>query len=114
MIDIQKYLQEHGNGALLVEVNDSFQKLIKDCRDTDKKGDLTIKLTIEPVAMRGGGHQVKISPNVVTKNPKYDAGVGFFYVVTDENEEPVGLEREDPRQGQMFTELAREAKNNAG
>ena len=97
MIDVQKLLNMHGGGALLVEINESLQKLVKDCIDTSKKGDLTIKFAIEPISSRDG-HQVKITPNVTTKNPKYDAGVGIFYVVTDDNDQPVDLEREDPRQ----------------
>lgn len=102
MVDIQKLLNEHGGGALLVEVNESMQKVIKDCCDTGKKGDITMKLAFEPMPMREGGHQVKITPSVTTKNPKYDAGVGIFFVVTDDNEEPVSLEKEDPRQTSLF------------
>lgn len=102
MIDIQRLLMEHSGGALLVEINDSMQKLLKDCCDTVKKGDITLKFGFEPIAMRDGGYQVKITPNVTTKNPKYDAGVAVFFVVTDDKDEPVSLEREDPRQASLF------------
>ena len=126
MIDIQKLINEHGGGALLVEINESMQKVIKDCCDTGKKGDITLKLGFEPLAIRDGGHQVKITPNVTTKNPKYDAGVGIFYVVTDakydagvgifyvvtdENEEPVGLEAENPRQTKLWDSVTKEVNS---
>ena len=111
MIDIQKLLNEHGGGALLVEINESMQKVIKDCCDTGKKGDITLKLGFEPLAIRDGGHQVKITPNVTTKNPKYDAGVGIFYVVTDGNEEPVGLEAENPRQTKLWDSVTKEVNS---
>jgi hypothetical protein len=107
LIDITQIVNQHGNGALLAEINDTLQRLVKDCCDTGKKGAIQISLGFEPMAMRDGGNQVKIIPNITSKNPRYDAGVGIFFVVTDDKEMPVSLEKEDPRQTRLFEEEMR-------
>jgi hypothetical protein len=109
MIDITKIIQEHGSGALFLELNDSMQRLVQDCVETGKKGKLQLALVVEPVSSRDG-HQVKITPGVTSNNPKYDSGVEFLYVVTDENNKAVGLEAQDPRQIEMFKTIEREKK----
>jgi hypothetical protein len=111
LIDITQIVNQHGNGALLAEINDTLKQLVKDCRDTGKKGVVQISLAIEPSTTRDGMTQVKISPNVTSKNPKYDAGVQYFYVVTDDQDQPVGLEKDDPRQTTMFTDLKEQMKD---
>lgn len=110
MIDITHIINQHGAGSLLVEANDTVTKLIKDCCDTGKKGQITIAFAIEPLAMKDGGHQVKMTPSITSKNPKYDSGIELFFVVTDDDNIPVGLETENPRQIQMFKDLAKEKK----
>ena len=110
MVDVQKLMNMAGGGALLVEINDCLHKVMKDCLDTEKKGELTIKFTIEPVKGRDS-HQFKITPNVVTKNPKYDSGVLIVHAVTDENNQLVDFEREDPRQMSLIMSAQGEFNN---
>ncbi len=110
MIDIQKFLTEQAGGGLLIEINDTLQSLVRDCRDTGKKGTLSIALALEPMMTRDGGTQIKITPAVTSKNPKYDAGVGIYWLVTDEAGNPVGLEQENPAQMKLMMDLEREAK----
>lgn len=109
-MDITKLINQHGKGALLAEINDSLTKLVKDCCDTRKKGALTIKFTIDPIPMRDGGFQARVTPNVGTANPKYDSGVGIFFVVTDDKDQVVDLEQDDPRQIEMFNQLTKEVQ----
>ena len=81
-----------------------------DCCDTNKKGQVNISFAIEPIPMREGGHQIKVTPGITSKNPKYDSGVELFFVVTDEENTPVALETENPRQIQMFKDLEAKQK----
>jgi hypothetical protein len=110
LIDITQIINQHGGGSLLAELNDNLQRLVKDCCDTNKKGQIGLTLAIEPIPMRDGGHQIKVTPGITSKNPKYDSGVELFFVVTDEENLPVALETENPRQMQIFNQLAKEAK----
>lgn len=110
MIDITQIINQHGTGSLLAEINDTVTRLVKDCCDTGKKGQLGITFAIEPIAMKDGGHQVKMTPNVTSKNPRYDSGVELFFVVTDEQDMPVALETDNPRQIQMFRSMEKDTK----
>lgn len=110
MIDIQELLVKQAGGGLVVELNDTLQRLIADCRDTGKKGSLGLSLVIEPMTTRDGSLQVKITPSVVSKNPKYDAGIGVYWVVTDEQNNPVGLEQENPAQAKLFADMEKETR----
>lgn len=114
MIDITQIINQHGSGSLLCELNDTFAKLVKDCCDTGKKGQLVVAFAIEPLAMRDGGHQIKVTPGVTSKNPKYDSGIELFFVVTDENNLPVALETENPRQTSLFNNLTINAEKDGG
>lgn len=107
MIDITKLIQEWRDGALFEESNERLQELVKDCCATDKTGTLTLTFKIEPAASKQGGHIVTITPKIESKNPRFDTGVGIFHVVTDEHLNPVGLEREDPRQTKLFNDALR-------
>lgn len=104
MIDITKLIQEWRNGALLEEANDELQGLVKACCSTDRVGTFTLKLRIEPKPSKSGGYTVQITPTVDAKNPRFDTGIGIFHVVTDDENLPVGLELEDPRQTRLFME----------
>lgn len=108
MIDIQRFLIEQAGGGLLIEVNETLSELVRACRDTGKKGSIGITLTVEPLVTRDGAAQVKITPSVTSKNPRYDSGVGIYWVVTDEQNNPVGLERENPAQMSLLQDLEKE------
>lgn len=110
MIDITELIGKHGSGALFLELNDSLAALIRDCCDTGKKGKLTLSLVVEPVQARDNQHQVKFTPNVTTNNPKYDAGVEFYFVQKDEHNNPVGLQTEDPRQMAIFEQMEKDKR----
>lgn len=108
MIDFTALINQHGDGTLMAELNDTLVQLIKDCKETGKKGTLTLAVALEPSTTRDGLTQIKVTPGVTSKNPKYDSPVQFHFVVTDDNGVPVALERENPRQIQMFNGLTLE------
>ena len=110
MIDLTEVVTKWRDGALVEELNETLQGLIAACIDTEKQGELTLKLKIEPYKAKNGGYQVDITPKVESKNPRFDPGKGIFHVVTDEDGRPVGLEREDPRQTAMFEQMKKELR----
>ena len=107
MIDFTRTVTEWRDGALVVEANEKLQEVIQACVDTGKSGSITLALKIEPEQTKYGGTVLTVTPKVETKNPKFDPGVGFFHVVTDEAGKAVGLEREDPAQQKLFEQIER-------
>ena len=98
------------NGALQVELDEALDAAVKACTQTGLKGEVCIKLKIEPSTTKDGGHMVEVTPSVTSKNPKFSTGTSHFFVVTNESDEPVALEREDPRQALMFGKLEKEIR----
>lgn len=107
MIDFTRTITEWRDGALVIEANEKLQEVIQACVDTGKAGSIQMSLKIEPEPTKNGGCVVKVTPKVETKNPKFDPGIGFFHVVTDEAGKTVGLEREDPAQQKLFEQMER-------
>lgn len=84
-------LREIRDGAFLEELGLELNDLVSQVRKTDKKGEITIKLSIDPVngdAARG----VTVSDDIKSKPPKLLRATLFF--TTPES----NLSRRDPRQ----------------
>lgn len=75
------------------ELNDVVQAVIA----TRKVGELTLKLKVSP----NGEHGVMISEDIKTKVPELTRGTSAFFA-----DESGNLLRRDPRQGEMFREVA--------
>ena len=110
MISFLETIANCRNGALQLELDETLQATIKACVATGLKGELTFKLKVKPEALKDNTVSVEITPTVTSKNPKFSTGSSDFFVVTDDTDEPVALEREDPRQALMFQNLTKEIK----
>lgn len=76
-------------GHLLDELSDVQQEVVAAISDTDKAGEITIKLTFKPE----GNGQLTIKADIKKKVPQLARGTSLFFVTPDRN-----LQREDPRQ----------------
>jgi hypothetical protein len=99
-IDFRSVIER--NGPLLEESSEALTSVIAACTATGKKGSVSVSFQIEPQSTRDGGPMVKIIPKVESKNPRFDAGVSLFHVVTDADGNPVELAIDDPKQMSFF------------
>lgn len=86
-----------GKGAINDELTEKMAELVKAVRDTGKKGEITLKITVAMMAT-GNEDMVKLSPVVSAKIPELDSPVTIMYSTADGD-----LLREDPDKRQ--TEL---------
>jgi hypothetical protein len=106
-MDFPTILNKCRGGALNIELSETFLTLAKACIDTGKPGEITLKIKIEPETTKDGGSIFKMTPKVESKNPKFDTGIAFLHVVTDESGMPIDLLEEDPRQAKLFDSIER-------
>lgn len=107
MTDFLNVLCEARNGAIAVDLNDKFNRVLTAVLETAGTGELTIKLKVEPSKQGFGGAviEVNITHDVKLKVPELKVGSAMFYVVDGE------LRREDPAQTQMFDIPSKEKVN---
>lgn len=87
-------LGELRKGLTASELSDELTSLIALVRETDKKGELTIKFKFIPSS---GGETVLVTSDWSVKEPRTEKDSTTFFT-TDEN----ALVRHDPRQREMF------------
>ena len=95
-------------GRFIIECGRELQELTGAIVDTNKAGELTIKLKVTPSGWNkatGKPNQFDFQPEVVIKKPRTDAGKTIFFVTEDNT-----LTRDDPDQMDMF-ESKEETKN---
>lgn len=91
-------LTEQRKGRFMVEASEALAQVVKACRETGKKGSVTIKLTVRPTST-----EIMLSDGIEPKIPKPDAAASVFY-----DDEQGNLTREDPKQNDLpFTEVDR-------
>lgn len=73
------------------ELSDALADLIQGVKDTNKKGTLTLKLTIKPESLAAG--QLSITPEIINKIPQLPRDKSLMFMTPENN-----LQREDPRQ----------------
>lgn len=86
------------NGAVMNNVSLQLRDIVQAVRMTEKKGALTLKLTVTP-AVKGSGEIVVIEAATRVSKPEPDLGKTIFYT-TEEGE----LLQNDPNQMRMFEE----------
>ena len=74
------------------EMDSRFQELLLAVQDTQKKGSLTIPLTVEPLA-KGGPSAIVTHPSIKTNVPRADLECAIRFVSDDGR-----LLKDDPRQ----------------
>ena len=99
MTDLLAVIMDMRNGAVAADCNEKFNEVLKAVLDTGGKGELNIKLKIEPSKMGMGGAvvEVKTEHECKLKKPELAVGTSLFFVTRDGN-----LTRDDPAQAAMF------------
>lgn len=96
-MNITEALTQIRKGKLLLEAQQKLQDVVKTCRATGKKGELTIKLSIKPSA----NGEMHVTGTADAKAPKPEVTASLFY-----DSEDGALLREDPKQVAMDFEAA--------
>lgn len=97
MRPITDVLRDIRRGAVVDSASEALAEVVKAVLDTDKPGELTLKIKIKP---RGKGDNVLlISVDLNAKRPQADLPDAFFYADLDGD-----LLREDPTQVRMFAD----------
>ncbi len=98
--DIVQTLCVLNKGRFIIEAGSQLQELTDAIVDTNKAGELTIKLKVSPSGWKHGRpNQFDFQPDVSIKKPRTDVGKTIFFVTQDNK-----LTREDPDQAEMFDE----------
>jgi hypothetical protein len=97
--DFLNVLTEARNGAIAVDLNEKFNRLLTAVLETAGTGKLTVEFKVEPAKQGFGGAviEVNITHDVKMKVPELKVGSAMFYVLPDGS-----LSREDPAQTAMF------------
>lgn len=85
-------LNDIGRGKLSRELTEALHELNKACLETGKKGQLQLRLTIEP-DKDSPRALFRVSTDIQVKAPKLGVRPSLFYVTDDGN-----LSRSDPNQ----------------
>lgn len=79
-------------GTLLEELAEVQNQVVDAVMETNKAGEITIKLSYKPE----GAGQLTIAADIKHKTPKLPRGKSLFFVTPDRN-----LTRQDPRQAEL-------------
>jgi len=85
-------IAEYGNGRLLDKLSEELAEVTRACADTNLKGALTLKLSIEP----SDDGTCSVQAEVTAKAPRRGVGQAIFYADGAGN-----LSRRDPRQSEL-------------
>lgn len=88
-----RFIQEQRQGALHAELSDALAELSAAVLGVEKKGTLTLKLTVTPSK---DGSTIIISDDVKLTAPQPARGAGIFFVDTEGN-----ISRDNPRQTRL-------------
>ncbi len=100
--DIIATLVVLNRGNFVIDCGREFQELTDAIIETNKAGELTIKLKVVPSGWKKGtgrANQVDVAPEISIKKPHHDQSKSIFFV-TDDNR----LTRDDPDQESLFGE----------
>lgn len=88
-------LRDQRDGELLEDMTDEFNRLIGMIRLTGKKGEINLKLIIEPI--KGDADMVTLSDDITVKMPKVKKANTMFYTTEEAN-----LQKRNPRQPDLY------------
>jgi len=77
------------NGQTQIEASEMLNQLVQACRDTNKVGEITLKIKVRP----DGAGQYFLEDQISTNAPKPERAKTLFFGTPDGN-----LQREDPNQ----------------
>jgi hypothetical protein len=81
------------NGGTQSEASEMLAELVQACRDTNKVGELTLKIKVRPDGATG---QYFLEDQLSMKKPEFPRGKTLFFGTPEGN-----LTRQDPNQGQL-------------
>ncbi|MFI6814457.1 hypothetical protein ACIBG7_18745 [Nonomuraea sp. NPDC050328] len=84
-------LRDIRNGQVANDAADALQDCVEAVRETGKKGQVVLTITIEP--LKGSDHALTVSGDVNLKSPRPTPAAAVFFADQDYN-----LVRDDPRQ----------------
>lgn len=96
-------LQDQRNGALATALTDAYAGLIQAAMDHEKKGTLTLTITVSP---QKDGESVLVSDRLVVKAPQATPRPSVFFAGPDGS-----LTRENPRQPRLPMRIAEAAED---
>lgn len=91
------------NGSTQIEASELLHELVEACRETNKVGEITLKIKVRP---DGGTGQFFLEDQVTINAPKSERGKTLFFGTPEGN-----LQREDPRQKKLPLRDVEEALN---
>ncbi len=97
--DLLSFLLDMRNGQVVCDINEKFNEVVKAVVETGGKGELTIKLLVNPSKFAMGGAVVEIEAEHTckAKSPELKIGKAMFFVGKTGR-----LTREHPDQAGMF------------
>lgn len=87
-------LNQMRNGKTQEDLSSALNQLVQECRDTGKKGELVLTISIRPD--KGDSGQYFLRADHKVKTPKFEQGDTIFWGTPDGN-----LQRTDPAQGEL-------------
>ena len=99
MTDLLQVILDMRSGQVAQDCNNKFNDVLSAVLDTGGKGELTIKILVEPSKFGMGRAvlEVQATHECKTKKPELAIGKSLFFVTRDG-----ALTREDPEQTAMF------------
>lgn len=91
-MNFTEILSQIRKGKCIIEAQDKLQELVKQCRDTGKTGELTLKLKVKP----GAHGEMLVTGTSDAKVPKPDVVSTLFFDADNGD-----LLREDPKQPEI-------------
>lgn len=100
-MDLLSTLAQLKNGRVIIQANETMQRLLLAVQRHGGKGKLGLELTLAPRVDSDTGRvaEIDITYNIKVSEPQPNHGTTMFYVGKDG-----GLTRNDPHQEEMFTE----------
>lgn len=94
-------LRDLRKGRTVSELEDQLREVVNRCRDTGKKGAVTLTISVDPIKAGDGTYQ--LTDKITAKLPQFDRHATLFFGTPDGN-----LQQEDPRQEPLpFNEARR-------
>lgn len=98
--DVLQFLLDMKNGRVASDVNDKFNEVLDAVIETGGKGELTVKLKVQPSRFATGGVVIEVEAvhECKLKKPELAMGKAVFFVTKEGT-----LTRNDPGQESMFS-----------
>lgn len=90
-------------GKTADQLSAELNQLVQECRNTGKKGELILTITVRPD--KGDSGQYFLKPIIKVKTPQFETGDTLFWGTPEGN-----LQRTDPAQGDLDLKVVQEPR----